>query len=98
MSTTPSPFLVAAAPALSAQVDAVLAFIHNLGTDPMKLPLTVGPAVTVLIGQLGLQLPGLASAEWGVIQTDATTKLSGISAYLKGLGAAPAAPAPGLGA
>lgn len=75
--STPNPFLTAAAPELIAVLQAILAFNTNIGPDPTKWRLTVGPALTVLAGTAGLQLPQLAAAEAGAVQAQFNSTVSG---------------------
>lgn len=69
--STPNPALTAAAPELKAIIQALDTFVTNLGPDPTKLPATFGPALQILAGTAGLQLPVLANSEWGVVTADA---------------------------
>lgn len=85
MSQTPNPVLVAAAPSLDASLAAISTFLVNLGPDPVKVPATIGPAVQVLLGTLGLQLPAVVTAEWGVVMSGGQ---SGIADLRKKLAAA----------
>jgi hypothetical protein len=71
-----SPVVTAAAPELIAVLQAVQVFITNLGPDPTKIPITAGPALQVLLGTVGLQLPAAVNAEWNLVQTDVNAKLA----------------------
>ena len=66
--STPSPFLVAAAPAVITALQALQQFETDIGPNPLQWPVTVGPAKLKLLGTLGLQLPGLVTAEAGAVE------------------------------
>jgi hypothetical protein len=90
--STPNPVLVAAAPTLIQAVQLLQTAINTILTgDPAQIPLRAGPAVGILVNQLELLLPGLATSEVGVVQTDINTKLGGLITKLQGLGGTPAA-------
>lgn len=90
--STPNPVLVAAAPTLIQAVQLLQTAINTILTgDPTQIPLRAGPAVGILVNQLELLLPGLATSEVGVVQTDINTKLGGLITKLQGLGGTPAA-------
>jgi len=76
--STPSPVLVAAAPSIKATLQALSTFITNLGPDDEKLPETFPGALQVLLGSVELQLPVVVNAEWGMVQSDAQTKITGL--------------------
>lgn len=73
--STPNPVLVAAAPSLIAVLQALKQFNVNIGADPTKWALTVPGAFTILVGTVQLQLPSVAAAEAGALQTDINTKI-----------------------
>lgn len=81
--STPNPFLVAGAPELIAILKAAQTFVTNLGPDPTKLVITAGPALQVFLGTAGLQLPALANAEFGVVQSGAIAQIGGAIAKLQ---------------
>lgn len=83
--STPNPILVAAAPSLIAALQAVQTFLTNIGTDPTKFALTVPGALQVLGGTLELQIPALAGAEVGAIQTALNAQINGKIAALQAL-------------
>jgi len=83
--STPNPALVAAAPSLLAAIQAVRTFIANLGSDPMQVALKFPGALQVLIGNLELQIPGLAQAEFGVVTQAADARLAAAEAELQKL-------------
>ena len=86
MSTpAPNPVVAAAAPSLIAAIQAIQQFFATIGTDPAQWPLKVVPAQTVLLGQLGRQLPALAQAEVGAGFTAADALMNGWIAKLKTL-------------
>jgi hypothetical protein len=80
----------AIAPELIAAIGAIEQFFTNIGTDPSRWALKLGPAQIVLAGQLGLQLPAAVQSMVGVGFADANALLNGWAAKLKAL-PAPAA-------
>jgi hypothetical protein len=74
--STPNPVLVAAAPSLIAAIQALEAFVANLGTDPLQIPVKFPGALQVLLGQLELQLPAVAQAEFSTLQAQANAKFA----------------------
>ena len=83
--STPNPILVAAAPSLIVALQAVQTFLTNIGTDPTKWALTVPGALQVLGGTLELQIPTLAGAEAGALQTALNTQIAAKIAALQAL-------------
>ena len=84
--STSNPVLVAAAPTLIQAVQLLQTAINTILTgDPTQIPLRAGPAVGILVNQLELLLPGLATSEVGVVQTDINSKLGGLITKLQGL-------------
>lgn len=77
------PLLSAAAPEFIAALQAIKAFNSNIGSDPAKWPLTVAPALVVLLGTVQLQVPALVTAEAATVQADLNTKIDGWIAKLK---------------
>jgi hypothetical protein len=73
----PNPLLVAAEPALVASLQALQTFITNLGTDPAQVAIKFPGALQILLGSVELQLPALASAEFGAAQTAANAAIGG---------------------
>jgi hypothetical protein len=69
------PVVTAAVPGLIAVLQAIKQFNANIGPDPAKWPLTVPGALTILLGTVQLQLPALATAEAGALQTDVNSKI-----------------------
>jgi len=67
--STPNPVLQAAAPALVAMLSAVQQFINDMGADPAKWLLNYPGAKLKLVGSIGLQLPQLATAEGGALES-----------------------------
>lgn len=93
MTTTPNPALVAAAPVLLNVITELQAFFNTVLTgDPSQIALRFDGASKVLLGQIELQLPVLATDEINVLETDLNTKLnswkSGLSALSAGTPAA----------
>ena len=86
--TTPNPALVAAAPILENVVGELQTFFTTVLTgDPSLLVQRFDGAAKVLLGNIELQLPGLATAEISVVQNDINTKLASWAASLKALSA-----------
>lgn len=83
--------VTAVAPELIAILKAAQTFVANLGVDPLKLPLTAGPALAVFVGQVSLQVAPAVNAEWSVVQTEVNSQLAGLIAKLTPAPAAPAA-------
>ena len=75
--STPNPVVTAAVPEVVAVLQALQAFVTNLGTDPAQVAIKFPGALQVLIGQIELQLPVLAVAEFTALQSDVNTKISG---------------------
>lgn len=75
--TTPNPALVAAAPVLLNIIGELQTFFGNVLTgDPAQIALRFDAASKVLLGSIELQLPTLATAEIGVVQSDINAKLA----------------------
>lgn len=84
--STPNPVLVAAAPTLIQAVQLVQAAANTVLTgDPLQIGLRAGPAFAILVSQLELLLPGLATAEVGTVNTDVQARLSALVAKLQAL-------------
>jgi hypothetical protein len=81
--STPNPILVAAAPSLIASLQALQTFLTNLGTDPAKVAITFPGALQVLLGTLEMQLPGLASSEFGAVQAAANARIAALITSLQ---------------
>lgn len=75
--STPNPIVAAAAPSLVAVLTALQTFIGNLGTDPAQVAVKFPGALQVLLGNVELQLPVLAVAEFSALQGDANAKIAG---------------------
>jgi len=73
----------AAKPELIAAIDAVIAFNSNIGPDPALWAIKVPGAMTILLGTLSLQVPALAVAEAGALQSDVNAKLTALKAKLQ---------------
>ena len=92
MSSTPNPALVAAAPVLVNFIDELQTFFTTVLTgDPTQIAMRFDGASKVLLGSIELQLPGLATAEIGVVQSDINAKLASWKTSLAALSSAPAA-------
>jgi hypothetical protein len=87
---TPNPVLVAAAPVLENVISELQTFFTAVLTgDPSQIALRFAAASQVLIGSIELQLPGLATAEIGVVQGAINGKLAGWKTSLAALASAP---------
>jgi hypothetical protein len=86
---TPNPVLVAAAPVLENVISELQTFFTTVLTgDPSQIALRFAAASQVLLGSIELQLPGLATAEIGVVHTAIDAKLAGWKTSLSTLVAA----------
>jgi len=65
-----------AAPALIAVLQAVQQFVTNVGVDPAQIPLKFPGALAVLMGQIELQIPALATAELSQVQNTINSKIA----------------------
>lgn len=81
--STPNPIVAAAAPSLIAVLQALQTFIVNLGTDPAQVPIKFHGALQVFLGSVELQLPALATAEFGALETEANAKIAAWIASLQ---------------
>jgi hypothetical protein len=88
--TTANPELVAAAPTLIKALQLVEAAAATIltGGDPLLAPARVGPALTILLAQVQLLLPALATAELGAVNADIGVKIGGTIAQLQAVGTA----------
>ncbi len=74
--STPNPIEVAAAPSLIAALQAIEQFLADMGNNPLLWVANFPGAQLKLIGTIQLQLPSLATAEGGAIQTAINTQLT----------------------
>jgi hypothetical protein len=74
--SSPSPILAAAAPSLVAVLQALQAFITNLGTDPAQVAIKFPGALQVFLGTVEMQAPTVAAAEIEALQSAANSKIS----------------------
>lgn len=81
--STPNPVVHAAGPSLIAALEAIQAFVVNLGTDPLQVAAKFPGALQVLIGTIELQVPALATAELGALQTEANAKIAALITKIK---------------
>jgi hypothetical protein len=81
--STPSPFIVAAAPSAIVLIKALQTLITNLGTDPAQMAAKLPGALAVLTGTLEMQIPALAESELAAVQTDVNAKLDGYISYFE---------------
>jgi hypothetical protein len=81
--STPNPFVAAAAPSLIAVLEALQAFLTNIGTDPAQVAIKFPGALQVFLGTVEMQVPLVASAELGAVQTAANAKIADLIAKLK---------------
>jgi hypothetical protein len=94
MSSTPNPILVAAAPAIINALNAVNQFATDIGPDPTKWALMVPGALQKLLGTLEMQIPIVATAEGGALQTVVNAKVTELIAKLNAAVAEPSAAPP----
>jgi hypothetical protein len=83
--STPNPVLAAAAPSLITILQAVQSLVANVGSDPAQIAIKFGPAVAMLLATIEMQLPGLASSEIGVLESQTNAKIGGWISQLKTL-------------
>jgi len=84
--STPNPVLKAAAPILITAVTELQTLINTILTgDPATAGMRAGPAAQIFLGQLGLLLPELGTAEVGAVNTDVQAKLGALITKLKAL-------------
>jgi hypothetical protein len=81
--STPNPIVVAAEPTAIAVLTALQTFITNLGTDPAQIAIKFPGALQVLVGSVEMQLPSIATAEIGAVQTEINAKIAGWIAKLQ---------------
>jgi hypothetical protein len=74
--STPNPIEVAAIPSAVAILQAVQAFMNNLGTDPLQAGVKLPGALQIFIGTVEMQAPTLASSEFGALQTTLNSKIA----------------------
>ena len=90
MTATPNPALVAAAPILASVIGELQTFFTTVLTgDPAQIAMRFDGASRVLLGTIELQLPGLATAEIAVVQSDINAKLASWKASLTALSVSP---------
>ncbi len=58
-------------------VNALVQFKNDLGPDPAKIPLTVGPAFIKFAATVELQAPGLLTSDWGAVQSGFDSQADG---------------------
>jgi hypothetical protein len=83
--STPNPVVAAAAPELISVIQAIQTFITTMGPDPIKWAVLFPGASLALQGAVLLQLPTLATAEGGALQTTINATLSGWITKLKAM-------------
>lgn len=84
--STPNPVLKAAAPTLIQALTLVQTALATILTgDPAQIPLRAGPAAAILVAQLELLVPSLATAEIGAVNTDVQAKLAAVITKLQAL-------------
>ena len=87
----------AEAAAIPTAINIVLAlkqFKADLGPDPAKIPLTVGPAFLKVTATVELQAPALLTSEWGAVQSNFDTQADSWITALQAKQASLTAPAP----
>ena len=84
--STPSPYLSAAAPSLITVLQEFQTFTSTVLTgDPVLALARFIPAADIFLGQITLQLPGLAVAELGAANTALNAKVGELIAKLQPL-------------
>lgn len=82
--STPDPALVAAAPMIDATLAALQVFIQTTFTgDLLGLPGRAANAELILVGTVGLQLPGILVAGQNLIGNQLGAGVAGLRAKLK---------------
>jgi hypothetical protein len=96
--SAPNPALVAAAPSLISAIQAFQQFENDMGPNPLLWPGNYLPAKLKLVGALGLLLPGVLTAEGGVLvnllNTQGNTWIKELQAVQAAAAAAAASPTP----
>lgn len=83
MTSTPNSALIAAAPVLVNVINEFQIFVTTVLTgDPAQIAIRFDAASKVFLGMVELQLPGLATAEIALVQSDITAKLAAWKASL----------------
>ena len=83
--SSPNPILVAAAPSLISALLALQQFETDMGPYPLVWVANYPGAKLKLLGTLALQLPTIATAEGGELETVINTTTSGWITKLQGL-------------
>jgi hypothetical protein len=92
MTTASNPTLVAAAPSLISALQAFQAFEADMGANPLLWAANYPGAKLKLLGELALQLPALATAEGGELESVITaTTSSWITKLQAAIASAPSA-------
>jgi hypothetical protein len=82
---TSNPILAAAAPSLITALEALQQFETDMGPDPLAWVAKYPGAKLKLLGTLALQLPQIAAAEGGALETVINTTTSSWITKLKAL-------------
>lgn len=83
--STSNPVLVAAAPALIVALQALQTFEADMGANPLAWVANYPGAKLKLLGALALQLPQIATAEGGALESLINTTTSGWITKLQAL-------------
>jgi len=83
--STPNPFEQAALPFAIFVVKSIQSLIAGLNPNPVIAAGQIPGAFQVLLGQIEMQFPALASSEFGAAQTALNTQLAGILTKLSAL-------------
>lgn len=84
--STPNPALVAAAPTMIAVLEQFQAMVSTITTgDPATALARVEPAAKIFLGQVELLLPGLATAEIGVLNSAVNSNVASLITKLQAL-------------
>ena len=83
--STPNPIVKAAAPELMAIIDALSAGVTAMGPDPLQWAVKWPGVLLSLQGAILTQLPTLATAEGGALQTEVQSTMANWVSKLKAL-------------
>lgn len=90
MSTSPNPFEIAAVPFAIFVVKSLQSLVNGLNPDPVIAAAQIPGAVEVMVGQIKMQFPSLAAAEFGAVKASVNAELDALNAKLAAI--APSAP------
>lgn len=90
---TPNAFERAAIPFAVFVIKSLQTVVQNLNPDPVIAAAQLPGAIEVLAGQIKMQFPSLAAAEFGAVKTAVSNDLDGLLTKLSAAAAVPADPA-----